>query len=185
MDPGLTWSVLHPGSPLPGSPYFPATRRCGPHWILIRAPVLDGYPRYHSISFHPRQGLSCSPLTPATEILPISFLLFLQYNISCLELSGEAIPWSKDFISSYKIHHLWISGVKAQRAQRIEFSTVGGLRRHSLGGELSPNCFRFTLPYRHDRHHWQRCADACSTDCQLHQNLVRYSSSQQSGCERH
>lgn len=61
----------------------------------------------------------------------------------------------------------------------------GGLRRHSLGGELSPNCFRFTLPYRDDRHHWQRCADACSTDCQLHQNLVRYSPSQQSDCERH
>lgn len=58
----------------------------------------------------------------------------------------------------------------------------GGLRTHSLGGELSPNCFRFTLPYRDDRHHWQRCADACSTNCQLHQNLVRYSSAQQSGC---
>ena len=58
----------------------------------------------------------------------------------------------------------------------------GGLRRHSLGGECIPNCFRFTLLYRDDRHHWQRCADVCSTHRQLHQNLVRYSSAQQSGC---
>lgn len=58
----------------------------------------------------------------------------------------------------------------------------GGLRRHSLGGELSPNCFRFTLPYRDDHHHWQRCADVCSTDCQLHQNLGSCLSAQQSGC---
>ena len=84
VDPGPTWSVLHPGVPPLLVPLSSCTGGYGPHpRRLIRTPVQGGYPRYHSILSPPRRASLLVPLpldlsaSLPPEFCPLPFVCFL------------------------------------------------------------------------------------------------------------